>query len=295
MVTSNGGRDAIVWVMDMNVRRRAPLRGPNASRPVLYAFDALTLELLWKSAPDELASTGKYNEPAIARGVVYVGTDRIQAFGLLPAALASHPIFPSPFATDAQVAEKAIFDPKLLQAGQTFVNQRCVFCYDSGQPGIPTLDMISKLKGPRIVDALLNGTMGPQAVGLTETDAQAIAAYLNSLPAATKPAVQPSEPNVYVHRPSSVRAALYHVPYARRFGCVLSPTLADRQRSRARRSLGVDSHRLARSSSNNPRDARLRLRHVGYGGSGFAHLYSPRFRADCWGHPEQGRHQSASA
>ena len=212
MVTSNGGRDAIVWVMDMNVRRSAPMRGPNASRPVLYAFDALTLELLWTSAPDELASSGKYNEPAIARGVVYVGTDRIQAFGLLPAAQASRPIFPSPFAT-VQVAEKANVDPDVLQVGKTFVTQRCVICHASGQPGIPTLDMISQLEESRIVDALTSGPMVPQAVGLTKktfsrrkdakmagsiTDVQAIAIYLNSLPAATEPAVQPSESNAYV-------------------------------------------------------------------------------------------------
>ena len=198
IVTSNGGRNAIVWVSDMNVPRRAPLRGPRASRPVLYAFDALTFELLWKSAPDELASSGKYNELAIARGVVYVGTDRIQAFGLLPADLASRPTFPSPFA-NVQVSEEATVDPKVLQAGQMFVNQRCVICHATSQPGIPTLDMISILEESAIVDALLNGNMAPMIVGLTRTDAQAIAAYLNSLPAATKPAVQPSSgPSVYV-------------------------------------------------------------------------------------------------
>ena len=27
-------------------------------------------------------ASGKYNEPVIARGTVFVGTDRIQAFGL---------------------------------------------------------------------------------------------------------------------------------------------------------------------------------------------------------------------
>ncbi len=214
IVTSNGGRDAIVWVLDNNVLRAAPLRGPNASRPVLYAFDALTLKPLWKSAPDELGSSGKYNEPTIARGVVYVGTDRIQAFGLLPSSQASHPTFPSPFAT-VQVAEKANVDPDVLQVGKTFVTQRCIICHASGQPGIPTLDMISQLEESRIVDALTSGPMVPQAVGLTKktfsrrregskmagsiSDVQAIALYLNSLPAATKPAAaQPSESNAYV-------------------------------------------------------------------------------------------------
>ncbi len=82
VVTSNGGRDAIVWVLDENARRSASLAGPDSPRPVLYAFDATGLELLWKSAPGELFTSGKYNEPAIARGTVFVGTDRIQAFGL---------------------------------------------------------------------------------------------------------------------------------------------------------------------------------------------------------------------
>ncbi|MDA0196672.1 MAG: hypothetical protein O2887_18470 [Bacteroidetes bacterium] len=178
IVTSSGGRDAIVWVLDTNAPRTTPLRGRNAPHPVLYAFDALTFKLLWKSAPDELASTGKYNEPAIARGVVYVGTDRIQAFGLLPSDQASHPIFPTPFKT---YAEKAIVDPKILEAGRTILMERCISCHVSGQPGIPTLDIISKLEGSVIVDALMNGSMAPQAVGLSETDAQAIAAFLNEI------------------------------------------------------------------------------------------------------------------
>ncbi len=44
----------------------------------------MTLRLLWKSRPGELHTSGKYNEPAFARGSVFVGTDRIQAFGMKP-------------------------------------------------------------------------------------------------------------------------------------------------------------------------------------------------------------------
>ena len=74
--------------------------------------------------------------------------------------------------------------------------------------------MISQLEESRIVDALTSGPMAPYAVGLTKKsfrrriiaemagsipDVQAIAIYLNSLPAATKPAAaQPSESNTYV-------------------------------------------------------------------------------------------------
>jgi hypothetical protein len=86
VVSSDGSMGPIVWVLDEHTHRSASLRGPNAPRPVLYAFDALTLRRLWNSAPGVLNSGGKYNEPAIARGTVFVGTDRVQAFGLLKVA-----------------------------------------------------------------------------------------------------------------------------------------------------------------------------------------------------------------
>ena len=82
VVTSNEAADAVVWVLDANVRRSQPLVGPEVPHPVLYAFDAASLQLLWRSAPEQLEVGGKYNTPAIAHGVVYVGTDRMQAFGL---------------------------------------------------------------------------------------------------------------------------------------------------------------------------------------------------------------------
>lgn len=82
IVTSQAGNDPIVWVLDANAPRTAPLYGDAAPHPVLYAFDALSLKLLWKSGPAELATSGKYNEPTVAHGVVFVGTDRIEAFGL---------------------------------------------------------------------------------------------------------------------------------------------------------------------------------------------------------------------
>jgi len=37
---------------------------------------------LWHSAPAQLHVGGKYSTPLIAHGVVFAGTDRIQAFGL---------------------------------------------------------------------------------------------------------------------------------------------------------------------------------------------------------------------
>lgn len=84
VLTSNGSQNAIVWVMDANVFRTASLVGPNVPHPVLYALDAQTLQVLWQTNPSDLHVGGKYNIPAIANGVVFVGTDRIQAFGLKP-------------------------------------------------------------------------------------------------------------------------------------------------------------------------------------------------------------------
>jgi hypothetical protein len=81
-VTSNGTKDAIVWVLVANVTRVASLAGPNVPHPILYAIDPMTLKALWVSTPEMLNVGGKYNAPAFGRGMVFVGTDRIQAFGL---------------------------------------------------------------------------------------------------------------------------------------------------------------------------------------------------------------------
>lgn len=97
IVTSSGGENAIVWVLDINVPRLASLYGTHAPQPVLYAFDALSLKLLWKSAIGVLSPGGKYNEPTVVNGAVFVGTDRLQAFGLRApppsAALEFQPLF----------------------------------------------------------------------------------------------------------------------------------------------------------------------------------------------------------
>jgi len=82
VVTSNGSSDAIVWVLDANLLRSQPLIGANVPHTVMYAVDAITLNPIWRSTDNVLNVGGKYNTPTIARGVVFVGTDRIQAFGL---------------------------------------------------------------------------------------------------------------------------------------------------------------------------------------------------------------------
>jgi len=82
VITSTGSDNGIVWVLDANVYRSASLVGSNVPHPVLYALDANTMQLLWSSTSDQLNVGGKYNHPVIAHGVVLVGTDRIQAFGI---------------------------------------------------------------------------------------------------------------------------------------------------------------------------------------------------------------------
>lgn len=82
VISSNGSADAVVWILDANVFRSTSLQGSTIPHPVLYAVDESTMQLLWKSASDQLDVGGKYNHVAVAHGAVFVGTDRIQAFGL---------------------------------------------------------------------------------------------------------------------------------------------------------------------------------------------------------------------
>ncbi|HEV3199781.1 MAG TPA: malectin domain-containing carbohydrate-binding protein [Bryobacteraceae bacterium] len=81
-VTSNGSANAIVWVLVANVTRSASLVGSGVPHPILYALDPVTLKALWISTPAMLNVGGKYSAPAFGHGMVFVGTDRIQAFGL---------------------------------------------------------------------------------------------------------------------------------------------------------------------------------------------------------------------
>ncbi len=82
VISSNGGNDAIVWVVDQNAARTVSLYAAKPPQPILYAFDAVTLDTIWKSPEGELATTGNYSEVTVANGQVLVGTDRIQAYGL---------------------------------------------------------------------------------------------------------------------------------------------------------------------------------------------------------------------
>src|SRR5262249_34486965 len=56
------------------------------SRPTLHAVDGTTMQRLY-SSPDGTftGAGGKYYHPIVSRGTVFVGVDRITAFGLTPA------------------------------------------------------------------------------------------------------------------------------------------------------------------------------------------------------------------
>jgi hypothetical protein len=84
VVTSGGGTGAVVWILDENAGRGASLIDPSVPRPILYAVDGSSLATLWSTGAGELEVGGKYSTPLVVHGTVFVGTDRIRAFGLGP-------------------------------------------------------------------------------------------------------------------------------------------------------------------------------------------------------------------
>lgn len=171
VVTSRGPQDAIVWILDENASRSALLSGADAPRPVLYALDAATLDVLWRSAPGELFTSGKYNEPAFGGGRVFVGTDRIQAFGLGGRKFAGR--------AETQQAPQQRTDPALAGLdGEAVYRQRCSICHDRPQGNIPPRSLIASRSHERIVEALARGAMRAQAQGLSAEQIEDVARYL---------------------------------------------------------------------------------------------------------------------
>jgi hypothetical protein len=82
IITANGTANPIEWIVDAGVQRTDGLTSFANGAPTLYAYNALTLQPLWSSPYKQLDLGGKYNTIAAARGQVFVGNDRIQAFGL---------------------------------------------------------------------------------------------------------------------------------------------------------------------------------------------------------------------
>ncbi|MFT3763251.1 MAG: ThuA domain-containing protein [Pseudoxanthomonas sp.] len=173
VVTSDGPRNAIVWILDENAPRSALLAGDDVPRPVLYVLDARTLDVLWRSAPGELFTSGKYNEPAFGGGQVFVGTDRIQAFGAGGRRLANR-----------EQAQAPVSRPATAQAGVAGLDaagiyeQRCAMCHDHPQGNIPPRATLAARDHQRIVDALSTGAMKAQAQGLNREQIEAMARYL---------------------------------------------------------------------------------------------------------------------
>ena len=183
VVTSNGSRHAIVWILDENASRSALLAGSDAPQPVLYALDATTLDVLWKSGSGELSTSGKYNQPAFGGGRVFVGTDRIQAFALGDHRIAGrHPgrrreagALASPQAAPsigAQAVTAGDID------GKTIYLQRCALCHDYPQGNVPPRRLIATRSHQRIVETLTHGAMRVQARGLSAEQIDSVARYL---------------------------------------------------------------------------------------------------------------------
>ena len=190
VISSNGGADGIVWVLDTNAPRSASLYGETPPRPVLYAFDAQSMKLLWKNAPGVLFPTGKYNEATVADGMVLVGTDRIQAFGLrsgtAPAARAAKP--PAPVAKQPAAVQKPaqaaqpVPAAQMIARGRTIYQARCAACHNARQPGTPTRADLRTMPRQRITYAMLTGVMQPMASGMSRADAENVARFLNEGP-----------------------------------------------------------------------------------------------------------------
>lgn len=176
VVTSHGSDDAIVWVLDENASRSALLSGADAPKPRLYAFDADTLDVLWASHAGELETSGKYNTPAFGGGQVYVGTDRIQAFGA-----GGRRVVRAPQRVAAAPVETPVTDtaaPVDSLDGADIYTQRCAMCHDHAQGNIPPRSLLATRPHQRIVDALTHGVMRPQAAGLSAEQIDRVARHL---------------------------------------------------------------------------------------------------------------------
>ena len=95
MISSNGGRDAIAWIVEPNVGRLDNL--VTAPPATLHAVDVMRMQALWSSEPGDLFPGAKYYHPVVAHGQVIVATDRVTGFGVDrgPGVLRSRPRGPA--------------------------------------------------------------------------------------------------------------------------------------------------------------------------------------------------------
>lgn len=81
-IVTGVGERAIVWVLDRNALRTAPLLHESTATPRLYAFSATDLRLLWSG--ETAGPSGKYGSPIGVGDTLVVGTDRIEAWAAGP-------------------------------------------------------------------------------------------------------------------------------------------------------------------------------------------------------------------
>ena len=194
VVTSLNRRNAVVWVLDVNVPRSASLYGEDPPQPVLYAVDALSMERLWRSAPGQLYPSGKYNEPLVTDGRVFVGTDRIQAFGL--GATAEHPgrkasrlpggrdVLPHGDSSRRNAAETEAPAAGAGSAGidaargSAVYEARCAACHDQERADVPSRSEMTGLEAAAIMEKLTLGSMQGHILGLDADEVNAVAHWL---------------------------------------------------------------------------------------------------------------------
>jgi hypothetical protein len=83
IITSNGSSNPIVWILNTNLPRSSN-PWTETVHPVLYALNAMdpNLAILYQTPANLLDLGGKFDSPSSGDGMIFVGTDRIQAFGL---------------------------------------------------------------------------------------------------------------------------------------------------------------------------------------------------------------------
>lgn len=181
VVSSNGREDAIVWVLDVNTPRSGSLWGEDPPQPVLYAVDAESMAMLWRSEPGQLYPSGKYNEAVVTDGRVFVGTDRIQAFGLL----APGSEFVRPRATvmgKSRPVGESVSGKETGVEPATLYDSRCAACHEQDRPDVPARARMQLLSPAAIADKLMLGSMQSYAIGLTDAEIHALAAWIAALP-----------------------------------------------------------------------------------------------------------------
>jgi len=83
IITSNGSSNPIIWVLDTNLPRSSN-PWTETVHPVLYAINAMdpNLAIIYQTPTNLLDLGGKFDSPSSGDGMIFVGSDRIQAFGL---------------------------------------------------------------------------------------------------------------------------------------------------------------------------------------------------------------------